>query len=108
MGDADWSDPPRAAIAFRLDGDAIEEDAVGSPATSDDSFLILMNGEREATDFVLPSAELGEAWRVAFDTCAPPKNDQRLTAGQTVRVDAGGLVVMREERDSQEGRKGGR
>jgi glycogen operon protein len=108
MGDSDWSDPPRAVIAFRLDGDAVEEDAVGAPASGDDSFLVLMNGEREATDFVLPSAELGEAWRVAFDTCAPPRTDQRLAAGKSLRVDAGGLVALRGEGDSQEGRKDGR
>jgi hypothetical protein len=51
---ADWSDPPRATIAFCLEG---------SPPV-----LVLMNGEPSPVKFVLPAAPTGTAWRTAFDS----------------------------------------
>ena len=58
-------------MAFRLDGDATDATPARS-AVHDDSFLVLMNGERTRRDLHGPREELGEAWRVVVDTREPP------------------------------------
>jgi isoamylase len=94
MGAADWSDAARAVIAFRLDGDTLDVDLDAASGAGDDSFLVLMNGEPEATDFDLPGAELGEAWRVVFESSDRPRTGVAFSAREPVRVEAGGFVVL--------------
>ncbi len=94
MGASDWADPKVAALAYRLDGDALELDTATPAGPADDSFLVLMNGEPAASEFTLPPAALGESWRVVFDGCEPPQTGARFVAGQSLRVAAGGLVVL--------------
>jgi glycogen operon protein len=74
---ADWESPLFAALAFRLDGGA-----------DDDSFAVLMNGERRPTTFRLPPG----AWRVVLDT-----SDQLVrgtVATPATIVAASALVVL--------------
>jgi glycogen operon protein len=92
MTRADWHDPKHAALAFRLDGDALS-DGHGN-ALHDASFLVLMNGGRSPLTFVLPPAELGDAWRIAIDTRERPRVDGSVLAGRPIDLDAGSLVVM--------------
>jgi glycogen operon protein len=92
MTRADWDDPKHAALAFRLDGDALS-DGHGN-ALHDASFLVLMNGGRAPLTFVLPSAELGDAWRIAIDTRERPRIDGSVLAGHPIELDAGSLVVL--------------
>jgi glycogen operon protein len=93
MTPGDWSEVERAAIAFRLDGEAI--DAIpGVEATRDDSFLIFMNGERTSLAFSAPPAELGQAWQVVLDTSEVPRTGQALVASAAMELPAGSLVVL--------------
>jgi glycogen operon protein len=93
MTGKDWSDPVRAAVAFRLDGDAIDT-APAREVTHDDSFLVMMNGERAAVAFTTPPRALGEAWRVVVDTGQPSRSGAIVGASSTVDVRAGALVVL--------------
>jgi glycogen operon protein len=92
MTGADWAAPPSAAIAFRLDGDTLDFD-VGTEAR-DDSFLVLMNGEKEAVEFVLPGPALGEAWKVLFDSDESRRASDVVSAAGRITVGAGALVAM--------------
>jgi glycogen operon protein len=93
----DWSDPMHAAIAFRLDGDAIDA-APARDAGHDDSFIVVMNGERYTLSFTAPPAALGSAWRVVVDTRECPRTGQGVGAGTALEVGPGSLVVLVEAR----------
>jgi isoamylase len=93
MTDPDWSSPARAAMAFRLDGGAVDI-PLAPAAVRDDSFLVLMNGERSALTFTLPPARLGQSWRVVVDASEPPRLGEVRAAGGPIELAAGGLVVL--------------
>jgi pullulanase/glycogen debranching enzyme len=97
MGAKDWSDPMHAAIAFRLDGDAIDV-APARDVGHDDSFLVMMNGARYTLPFTTPPAALGSAWRVVVDTRDAPRTGQVVDAGAAVEVGPGSLLVLIEAR----------
>jgi glycogen operon protein len=92
MAVADWGDPSSAAIAFRLDGEALEHDGPETP--SDDTFLVLMNGERDRVRFRLPDPALGVAWKVVVDSRDPPRVGDVLRPSAGVDLDGGSLVAM--------------
>jgi isoamylase len=96
MGAEDWAAPELAAIAFRLDG-AIEEMPPGA-VPRDDSVLVMMNGEREPTSFVLPDAALGGAWKVVLDTREASRLGEVKMAGGALDLEAASLVVWVEVR----------
>ncbi len=82
---ADWQQPGRATLAFRL---------AGNP-----SILVLMNGEPEPTRFRVPDASAGEVWEMAFDTGAlreapEPTGGRPLSQPAGIELDPGSLVVL--------------
>ncbi|GAA0942424.1 glycogen debranching protein GlgX [Kribbella koreensis] len=102
MQDADWSRDDARAVAVFLNGDAISEpDPRGEPVV-DDSFLILLNSNYEAEDFLLPAKEYGEAWSVVVDTVRPTGRAQELehAAGTTVRIEDHGMLVLTRPRQA--------
>ena len=92
MGVEDWAAPRRAAIAFRLDGDSVET-APGT-AVHDSSFVVMLNGDREAVAFSLPPAALGGPWRIVIDTREPAHVGEVVRAGTALELDAGSVVVL--------------
>jgi len=92
MAVGDWVDPPSAAIAFRLDGEAIDHE--GPATVSDDSFLFLMNGEGERVRFRLPEPALGLGWKVVVDSREPSRVGDVLRPPGAVDLDGGSLVAM--------------
>jgi isoamylase len=88
----DWADPSSAAIAFRLDGEALEHD--GPETHSDDSFLVLMNGEKDLVRFRLPDPALGAAWRVVVDSRERPRVGDILRPPDNADLDGGSLVAL--------------
>jgi glycogen operon protein len=94
MKQSDWVDPARATIAFLLDGDAFEPQ--GSEVERDASFLILMNGERAETTFVVPPLS-GGPWHVIIDTRERSHVGQVADPGQLVVLEAGSLVALTDQ-----------
>ena len=101
MSDEDWTDGRSSTVAVYLNGAALPDvDSRGEPVT-DDSFLLLMNGELQAVGFVLPDASFGRQWLVELDTSAPPytgdgpRPRHTVRAGSTRRVPGKGLVLLR-------------
>ena len=89
----DWSAPEHALLAFRLDGDAVDIPLVPK-AGRDDSFLVVLNGDRARVTFTLPPKALGDAWRVVFDTSEPARAGESHGAGLPLEIEAGALVVL--------------
>jgi glycogen operon protein len=91
----DWSEPELATIAFLLDGDAFDPE--GAEPEHDASFLVLMNGEKAETTFIVPGLLSKEPWRVVLDTRERSHVGQVVAGGQPVVLDAGSLVVLTDE-----------
>ncbi|NUR94796.1 MAG: glycogen debranching protein GlgX, partial [Kribbellaceae bacterium] len=102
MQNGDWQRDDARAIAVFLNGDAISEpDSRGEPVV-DDSFLVLLNGNFEAVDFLLPPEEYGESWTVVVDTTTPTGtgDTEAHAAGSTVELDARSTLVMTRPRQA--------
>jgi glycogen operon protein len=95
MKPRDWADPIRATLGFLLDGDAFEPE--GAELERDASFLVLLNGERVETTFVVPGLALGEAWHLVVDTRERSRVGDVADSGQPVVLDAGSLVVFTDD-----------
>jgi pullulanase/glycogen debranching enzyme len=92
MAPNDWVDPAFAAIAFRLDGEALDRD--GSETGSDDSFLVLMNGHTRPIGFRLPDPALGKAWKIVVDSREASRRGDVVRPPGAIDLDGGSLVAM--------------
>ncbi|MET9269446.1 glycogen debranching protein GlgX [Kribbella sp. NPDC003557] len=102
MQNGDWQRDDARAIAVFLNGDAISEpDPRGEPVV-DDSFLVLLNGNFEPVDFLLPPEEYGESWTVAVDTTHPTGagDEEPHAASSTVRLEARSTLVLTRSRQA--------
>ena len=93
----DWEGDHGRAFGFRLCGEAMDDvNERGEPIT-DDTLLIVLNANREATAFVLPDAHPGLRWETLIDTrtdcepSAPPLHE----VGETVALAAFSLQFLR-------------
>ncbi len=92
MQQVDWETPRRASLGFRLDGEAFA--AEGPTTPKDDSFLVLMNGEREAVPFFTPGPSLGTTWHIVFDTRERSQVGAVVVAGASLELEAGSLLIL--------------
>ena len=97
MGAKDWSEPARAAIGFRLDGNAMDQGPLQA-MSADDSFVVWKNGSAGALSCTLPPESLGAAWRVVLDTGDSSRVGRALRARDVLEVAPGSLVVLIESR----------
>ncbi|MFG1911089.1 glycogen debranching protein GlgX [Kribbella sp. NPDC048928] len=102
MQNGDWQRDDARAMAVFLNGDAISEpDPRGEPVV-DDSFMVLLNGNFEPVDFLLPPEEYGEGWTVVVDTTtstgAGPEEPH--PAGSTVQLEARSTVILTRPRQA--------
>jgi glycogen operon protein len=98
MTAADWAEPQRALLAFRLDGDAVDVAEFGRDVVRDSSFVVLMNAEAQPAVFVLPPAWLGQSWRIVADTGETPRVGEVRRASNAIDVAGTSLVVLEEDR----------
>ncbi len=89
MRPEDWNRPTRK-IAFLLGGDAIPAPDLRGGRLVDDSLLVIMNGEREESGFVLPELRWAESWARELDT----EPDARTTRVSTELIPAGRVVAL--------------
>jgi glycogen operon protein len=102
MAGPDWADPEEAAIAFRLDGAAFAGAQDDSEGHHDASFLVLMNGERAVTPFILCKTTSGEVWRIVVDTRERPRVGEAFRPAEHIDLDAGALLVLTSTTDTGE------
>jgi glycogen operon protein len=102
MQNGDWSRDDARAVAVFLNGDAISEpDPRGEPVV-DDSFLILLNGNYQALEFLLPAKEYGSSWQVVVDTTSPSGGAayEQHPAASTIKIEARGTLVLTRPRQA--------
>jgi isoamylase len=97
MTEPEWLVATVRGFGFRLCGEAMDDvNEHGEPIT-DDTLLILLNANPEATSFVLPDAHPGVRWEVLIDTriggeaCA----SSLYAVGETVTLAASSLQFLR-------------
>ena len=92
MSDSDWWEVWARSLTVFLNGSAIlDPDPHGLPVT-DDSFLLMFNGNYEDLEFTLPGTEFGTNWHVELTTVDAAHRPD-LVAGETV-LQAGESVVL--------------
>ena len=92
----DWQKPENNALGLLLAGDALDwRDAMGEPVI-DDSFLLLLNGSREAVEFTLPGLDCGTRWALRIDTrCESMLHEGDYEAGARVKLDRNTMMVLK-------------
>jgi isoamylase len=108
MTEPEWRAATMRAFGFRLCGEAMDDvNDHGEPIT-DDTLLILLNANPEATTFVLPDPHPGVRWETLVDTTSdgPPSERPPYEAGNTVALAAFSLQFLR-ARDALPGRRDG-
>jgi glycogen operon protein len=96
MGEADWVDPERRAMAAVLDGQAIAElDARGQRITGDTLWLVF-NGQGEDVAFHLPPGRGDlERWERLVDTDHPDGPAHTSQSGETWTMTARSAAAFR-------------
>jgi glycogen operon protein len=96
MSLVDWQKPSACAIGLLLAGDALDwRDAMGAPVI-DDSFLLLLNGSRQAVEFTLPSIDWGNRWALRIDTRDEQmSHDGEHEAGARLTLDQNTMMVLK-------------
>ncbi|TDE17373.1 glycogen debranching protein GlgX [Dyadobacter psychrotolerans] len=64
---------------------------------TDDSFYIIFNSEENPAEFVLPSAECGDQWRIVIDSSEGfiSEKDEEFKAGHTLNVPGRSVMVLK-------------
>lgn len=97
MSDEDWSDPLRACLGLRLDGDAIDEvDRRGNPIKGE-TLLLLLNAHHEPHDFSLPAHREGVEWELLLDTrnaLGQPDDPARFKGGYAYPMESRSLALL--------------
>jgi glycogen operon protein len=93
----DWERPIAAALGVVLVGDAPAFlDERGRPVR-DDTFLLLLVGERIPVAFTLPPAKWGATWELVLDTVVDDETGPpvRFAAGETMARSASSFALLR-------------
>jgi isoamylase len=94
MGDEDWDRGLVNSVGLFLNGEAITDRDRRGQQVTDDSFLVLFNGDSGLTDWSLPK-QWGKRWEAVFDTSIRDREGESFDGGLTVPVAGRSLVVFR-------------
>jgi isoamylase len=95
MTDTAWSSDFIRSLMVRLDGESIDEmDGEGNRIV-DDTFLLLMNADRESLLFTLPPHRVEVPWVRVLDTSEPDWGRTAVLRGNRYRVRGRSMVVFR-------------
>jgi glycogen operon protein len=95
MTDAAWSSTSIRSLMVRLDGESIDEaDAEGNRIV-DDTFLLLMNADRDSVAFTLPAHRLELPWVRLLDTSESDWGRTAVLRGNRYRVRGRSMAVFR-------------
>jgi isoamylase len=96
MTDEDWESGFAKSVAVYLNGDGIPDLDVRGQRVTDDSFLLCFNAHHEPIQFALPSKDFAKAWLPVVYTAQAVDEQDTVTAGAKVEVDARAVMVLRE------------
>ncbi|MBO9555652.1 glycogen debranching protein GlgX [Cellulomonas sp.] len=94
MEDEEWQAAQARAVMVFLNGDAIvEPDARGEEIT-DDSFLVLFNGQPDDATFTLPHDDYSPVWTAVVDTDSKFPPGTEAVAGEALTLSGRSVVVF--------------
>jgi isoamylase len=95
MTDAGWNSDSIRSLMVRLDGESIDEaDAEGNRIV-DDTFLLLMNADRDSVAFTLPAHRLELPWVRVLDTSESEWGRTAVLRGNRYRVRGRSMAIFR-------------
>ncbi|RHA41614.1 glycogen debranching protein GlgX [Cellulomonas rhizosphaerae] len=94
MEDDAWHNSQARAVQVFLNGDAIVEPDVRGEEITDDSFLVLFNGQPDQATFTLPDAEYGATWTAVFDTDSKVQTGATASARASITLERNSVVVL--------------
>ncbi len=92
MSDQDW-DSGTGSVGVFLNGEAITDRDRRGQRVTDDSLLLLFNGQHEALDWTLPK-QWGEWWDLIIDTAAAEREGEHVGSDRSLSVAARSVVVL--------------
>jgi isoamylase len=95
MEDEDWETGFAKSLGVFLNGLALPDPDQRGHRLTDDSFLLLFNGDHGDVSFVLPGGDWGKRWVTEFDTADREGPGEPQEAGAKVVVAARSLQVLR-------------
>jgi isoamylase len=98
MTNGEWFDSQVRSLGMRLAGDALDEVDDEGNVIVDDTFLILLNGDRDRVTFLLPKNHRGIGWQVMIDTNDPDgeSNGDYYHGGDSLDLVACSVVLLRQ------------
>ena len=96
LAQADWGSESRTLGCF-LNGEGGADPSLWGEADRGDSFLVLVNGDRDPVSFKLPPARFGGGWRVELTTADAGADPAIASAGALVELDGLTLTLLRRE-----------
>ncbi|MCU1461328.1 MAG: glycogen debranching enzyme GlgX [Acidimicrobiales bacterium] len=101
MTEDEWGSSQVRVLGMFLNGEGIAEPGPRGERVVDDSFLVLLNSEREPTDVRLPDGEWAQAYEVVIDTSGrypgslTEPDGLKLTADDVLPMEGPSVVVLR-------------
>ena len=92
MSEDDW-DSGIGSVGVFLNGEAITDRDRRGQHLTDDSLLLLFNGQQEAIDWTLPK-QWGEWWDLIVDTAAPERAGEHVGSDRSLPVAPRSVVVL--------------
>jgi glycogen operon protein len=95
MTDEAWNADFIRSLMVRLDGEGMDETDEEGNRIVDDTFLLLMNADRDAVQFTLPAHRLELPWVRMLDTSESDWGRTAVLRGNRYRVRSWSMVVFR-------------
>ncbi|MEE6272148.1 glycogen debranching protein GlgX [Georgenia wangjunii] len=94
MRDEEWNSSFARSVMVFLNGKAIPEPDVRGNSILDDSFLVLLNADKEPIEFTLPGEHYAPSWRAVLDTDHTTAPGDEYAPGATVTVTGRSVVFL--------------
>ncbi|MHB8671085.1 MAG: glycogen debranching enzyme, partial [Acidimicrobiales bacterium] len=95
MDEEEWAAGRVRALGMFLNGGAIAEPGPRGEPITDESFLVLLNGEDSAIGFRLPGSDWAVGYEMMVDSSGADRSEDGLTATGTLLLCAHSAVVLR-------------
>ncbi len=94
MEDSEWQAAQARAVMVFLNGDAIAEPDARGEEITDDSFLVLFNGQPDDATFTLPQDDYSPVWTAVLDTDSKFPPGTEAVAGEALTLSGRSVVVF--------------
>ena len=94
MAEADWATSFARSLMIFLNGNAITEPGARGETITDDSMLLLVNGDGDSVQFKLPDKGYALEWEPVLSTADPLPSARVLKPAATVKLEARSVLVL--------------